>query len=83
MTADCKVKQMGTTGKGGSGAYDLLEKKRDGKLSVRRHSCQDQSLNNLSPSSSDVKEENMVYLGQLLPTYLLHFTYGISLGVVI
>ena len=74
---------MGMTGKGGSGTYDLPEKMRDWKPSARRHSCQDQSVNNLSGSSSDVKEENMVYLLQLLPTYLLHFTYGISLGVVI
>ena len=74
---------MGMTGKGGSGAYDLPEKKGDWKPSARRHSCQDQSVNNLSGSRSDVKEENMVYLLQLLPTYLLHFTYGISLGVVI
>ena len=64
-------------GKGVSGAYDLAEK-RDW-----RHPCQDQSLNDFSAAaSSDVKEEKMVYLLQLLPTYLLHFTYGISLGVV-
>ena len=68
------------TGCEGMGAYDLLEK-RDWAANVRSHSCQDQAVNNLSVSSSDVK--NMVYLAHLLPTYLLHFTYGISLGVVI
>ena len=71
---------MSMTGCEGMGAYDLLEKQ-DWKASARRHSCQDQPVNNLSGSSSDVK--NMVYLTHLLPTYLLHFTYGISLGVVI
>ena len=65
------------TGKGGHGTYDLVEK-RDWKGSVN-HSSQDQSLNNLSAANS----EKMVYLVHLLPTYLLHFTYGISLGVLI
>ena len=63
-------------GKGVSGAYDLAEKQ------DWEHPSQDQSLNDFSAASSDVKEEKMVYLLQLLPTYLLHFTYGISLGVV-
>ena len=71
---------MSMTGCEGMGAYDLLEKQ-DWKASAKRHSCQDQPVNNLSGTSSDVK--NMVYLTHLLPTYLLHFTYGISLGVVI
>ena len=69
---------MGMTGEGGRGACDLVDKR-----DCVRHSSQDQSLNNLSAASSDVKEGKMVYLVHLLPTYLLHFTYGISLGLVV
>ena len=73
---------MDVTGNNRSGSYDLLEK-RDWRQSVRiaKHSCQDQSENNSYAGSSDVNGEKMVYLLQLLPTYLLHFTYGISLGL--
>ena len=73
---------MDITGNNRSGSYDLLEK-RDWRQSVRiaKQSCQDQSENNSYAGSSDVNGEKMVYLLQLLPTYLLHFTYGISLGL--
>merc|ERR1712156_29590 len=40
----------------------------------------DQPTDNLCKASSDDPGEKMVYLFQLLPTYLLHLTYGISLG---
>ena len=36
---------------------------------------------NPSPTNTPIPNgDSMVYLLQLLPTYILHFTYGISLG---
>ena len=70
---------MDSVGTNGVRSNDLVELRKCGQ-SVKRHSIKDQPADNLCKASSDDQQEKMVYLLQLLPTYLLHLTYGISLG---
>ena len=70
---------MDSVGTNGVRSNDLVELRKCGQ-SVKRHSIKDQPTDNLCKASSDDPGEKMVYLLQLLPTYLLHLTYGISLG---
>ena len=70
---------MDSVGTNGVRSNDLVELRKY-EQSVKRHSIKDQPTDNLCKASSDDPGEKMVYLLQLLPTYLLHLTYGISLG---
>ena len=70
---------MDSVGTNGVRSNDLVELRKY-EQSVKRHSTKDQPTDNLCKTSSDDQQEKMVYLLQLLPTYLLHLTYGISLG---
>ena len=70
---------MDSVGTNGVRSNDLVELRKY-EQKVKRHSIKDQPTDNLCKASSDDPGEKMVYLLQLLPTYLLHLTYGISLG---
>ena len=70
---------MDSVGTNGVRSNDLVELRKY-EQRFKRHSIKDQPTDNLCKASSDDPGEKMVYLLQLLPTYLLHLTYGISLG---